>query len=378
MSPIDKNSPIPFYQQLANILRGQILSGALKPGDALPTEFTLAEVFHISRSSVRQAIDLLVSVKLVRRVQGKGNFVSDLKSNGDKGGMIGFLVPDARLYLYMNMLSGVEAGAKARGFSVVYSYMGGSELEELATYQRLRDQNVSGLVIYPPNDITYDAAIWQIAADGFPFILIDHYFESLPSAFVGVDNVKAAYEAVNHLINLGHSTIGFASSDEMHTSTIRDRFVGYRKALQEHQLAFHTDWVLLAPIPRPQPLYLEEEEQVQVNFFRQRLSERPLPTAIFAINDMMAYEVYKAAKLEGIRVPDDLSLVGFDDDDYGKRTDPPLTTVAQPYRELGARAAHMLIDRINGLVNAGEHVLLPTKLVVRHSSGKPAQVEIPV
>jgi len=231
---------------------------------------------------------------------------------------------------------------------MVFSYIGRDEAEEAQTFQRLRDQNIAGFIIYPRNYISNDEAVWQLFKDNFPFVLIDRYFPDLPSAFVGIDNFQAAYTAVEYLIKRGHRQIGFASLFDLNTTTIRDRFNGYQKALSDHGIDFDENWLFQSPSLYSSPIYTNNEEQVEINNFRNFFKQKKLPTAIFAINDITAYLIFKAAKIEGIRIPQNLSLVGFDDDKYAQVTEPPLTTVAQPFKEMGARAAHLLIDKIRG------------------------------
>ena len=269
----------------------------------------------------------------------------------------------------------METAAKAREFSVVFSYLGEDNHEEKQTFQRLRSQNIAGFIIFPRNYILYDEAIWQLAKENFPFVLIDRMFPALPSAFVGIDNFNAALQAVEYLVGLGHRSIGFAALAELSTTTIHDRFAGYQHALKKHQISYEANWLFQSPSLYASPVYTDEQEAHETAQFRKLLQRRPLPTAIFAINDITAYLIHKAAKAEGIRIPEELALVGFDDDDYARRSDPPLTTILQPFREIGSRAAHLLIDKVRG-VGAGaglEHILLPTRLIIRQSCGEALQ-----
>jgi len=370
MESIRKESPIPIYKQMADLIRHQVLRGELGPGDQLPSEWSLAITFKISRSSVRRAIELLSQTGMVTRIHGKGNYIRDRSESIDEGGMISLLVPDSRLFMFSNVLNGAQSAAKSRGYTLTVSFLGLSEAEEHENFNQLRYHGVKGFVIYPRNNITYDSAIWQLFQENFSFVLIDRYFPDLPSTFIGVDNVNAAFQAVSHLTSLGHRSIGFATTTGMDTTTVRDRFNGYLKALRERDIAFDPKWVFDTQSLSSSPIIPEEDEAGQIEIFRSLIRQRGCPKAFFSINDITAYMMGKAASAEGIAIPDELALVGMDDDDYAKRADVPLTTIRQPFHEIGARATHILIDRLRGSPTGIERINLPTQLVIRQSCGE--------
>jgi len=225
-------------------------------------------------------------------------------------------------------------------------------------------------VVYPRNNIVYDEVIWQMAEESFPFVLIDRYFTELPCSYVGVDNLSAVYNLVNYLIDLGHRQIGFVSPKDANTTSIRERFAGYRNSLRHHGIEYDPDWLCWSPSTLYSPVNPEQGEEIEINFFREYFKRPNLPTALIAVNDYTAYLIFNAAKAEGIRIPDDISLVGFDNDEFARFNEVPLTTVEQPYREVGGRAASLLIDKIKGISTSVERILLPTRLVVRQSSGE--------
>ena len=272
----------------------------------------------------------------------------------------------------MNLIEGVETAASSRDFSMVFSYMGQDEDEEMRTFRRMRSQKIAGFIIYPKDNLTRGEAIWQLFHEHFPFVLIDRYLPELPSAFVGIDNFEAAYNAIEYLIKLGHREIGFASMSDINTTTIHDRQAGYLQALRDHGIEFNENWMFQSPSIYTSPIYTNGEKQAELDHLRELFRRKVLPTAVFAINDIIANILCEAAKAEGIRIPEDLAVMGFDDDDFAQTNEPPLTTVAQPFKEIGARAAHLLIDKIRG-VSSGlglERILLPTRLVIRQSCGE--------
>ncbi len=370
MSVIDRQNPLPIYQQLAGIIRKQVQSGEFKPGDRLTSELDLAGQYQISRDSVRRALDLLVKGGLVQRVHGKGYYVQNWLEVQSSGGLISFLVPDTRVFLFMNMLNGVVNAANSRGYSTIIGYLGNDVAEEKQNMDQLKTRGVSGFVIFPRNNLDTDEAIEELFHDNFPFVIVDRFLANLPCSFVGIDNIQAAYQAVSYLITKGYRTIGFATWVDMKTTTIQERYEGYRKALSDHHIEFQPEWLLQSPSSFASPIYAEEEGTAEINNYRLLLRRPQRPRAILSINDMTAYLVSKAAKAEGIRVPQELALVGFDNDVFARQAEVPLTTVAQPFEEMGARAAHLLIDRLRGAGAGYERILLPTQLIVRQSCGE--------
>jgi LacI family repressor for deo operon, udp, cdd, tsx, nupC, and nupG len=177
---------------------------------------------------------------------------------------------------------------------------------------------------------------------------------------VRVDNTLAASEATRHLIALGHKRIGFISG--LHTSLLtRDRERGYRQAMAEAGLAVADGWVAEGR----QTLDGAREAA------RNLLAQKPRPTAIFCANDEMAMGAMHEIRRAGLRVPQDISVAGFDDIRYAEILDPPLTTIAQPAEMIGERTMRRLCRAISGGDIGAEPEIVPHRLVIRESTGTP-------
>jgi LacI family transcriptional regulator len=173
-----------------------------------------------------------------------------------------------------------------------------------------------------------------------------------------VDNKAGAYQAVTHLIGLGHRRIGFVSNAPLPYAGAQDRFAGYRQALTEHNLPMDDDLVRIAA-------FLPEKGEAAMEELL-ALPERP--TAVFAASDVVAIGVMGAIQAAGLQVPDDVAVVGFDDIFLAAHTHPPLTTVRVPAYGLGWTAAEVLVSLIDGDEDT-PMVTLETKLVIRDSCG---------
>jgi DNA-binding LacI/PurR family transcriptional regulator len=354
------------YAQLISHFREQILDGSLPAGTRLPTELDLAEKHQISRGTVRQAMSALVNEGLLERVRGRGTFVRPLppaatilspRASERRIGLV--LAHSSGSQLDLDILIGVEHAAKSRGYQVSFAYAE-ENLEELdRDIARLRADLVAGLIIFPVSDATYDESIWRLSADKIPFVLVDRYFPALDSDYVVADNVGGGYRATEHLLILGHSRVGFVYSPKgsLLTTSVHDRWQGYRRALHEYGQRY--DEALM--FEWPEGAHTDETDRMLLREGR--------PSAIFAVNDAVALELLRAAQRVGLRVPEDLALIGFDDLNFAAHLSPPLTTVAQPRMDVGLRAGHLLINRIEGHSGPSHHIELPTSLIVRESCG---------
>lgn len=366
MRTLDKkaNAKALYVQVLAHF-RERILDGSLPPGARLPTELELAKQYAISRGTVRQAMGALVSEGLLDRVQGRGTFVRQAPPDRAAPAQpaekrIGLLLHHMGDPLDLDILIGVEHAAKSRGYQVSFAYAEESLEQQDRDIARLRADRAAGMIVFPVSDVTYDESIWRLRADGVPFVLVDRYFPDLDADYVVADNLGGGYRATEHLLILGHRRIGFLYSDKagLLTTSVRDRWEGYRRALQEYGCPYDEALVRRQPPASP-----------AADRYGDLFSHAARPTAIFAVNDNVALDVLRSAQRLGLRVPEDLALVGFDDLNYAAHLSPPLTTVAQPRMDLGLRAGNLLINRIEGQGGPPRHIELPTSLVVRESCG---------
>jgi LacI family transcriptional regulator len=224
------------------------------------------------------------------------------------------------------------------------------------TYGRLvRTRKVDGLVIASP--LVNDQEVQLLHEEGTPIVLNGAAdFNDIPS--VDVDNVQGAYTAVRHLVEFGHRRIGHISNAPFSYTSGRDRLSGYRQALQEAGIKYEAELVYEGAFTDTSSY---EPMQVLLD-----LPERP--SAVFIGSDLVALGAIQAIQNRGLRIPDDISVIGFDDLLIGKYLQPALTTIHLPAYDLGKRAGEMLLASIRGESFPTLRVLLPTELVVRQST----------
>ncbi|HLG77758.1 MAG TPA: LacI family DNA-binding transcriptional regulator [Ktedonobacteraceae bacterium] len=273
---------------------------------------------------------------------------------------IGLILPDLAYNLFANpifalMGQGVSQVCVRREY-VSMQLMGQRDREEQTLFGLLRSRHFDGVVLISGE---YDDPCPAFLKNsGIPYVRIGRDPNHDDLKYVDIDNVEAARSAVKHLIGLGHRRIAMIKGLMRDTSAV-DRYEGYKQALLE------------VGIPLDEELVGDGDWTVACGYnLTQRFLDLPSPpTALFSSNDIMVAGVVRAAHERGIRVPEDLAIVGFDDLDQTTMIFPELTTIRQPCVQMGVRAAEILIDQLENDNTEPVHELLPTTLVIRQSCG---------
>jgi LacI family transcriptional regulator len=288
-------------------------------------------------------------------------YVVDQRARSLAGGrsqVIGLLVHDVGTTYIGEIIRGIDAELASAQYDLILYTTHRRKTKESAYVVTLTRGLADGLLlVLPRNPEAYLETLRQYR---FPSVLIDHRGVDEETPAVAAANQQGAYSAAKYLIGLGHRRIGFITG-AMDQICAQDRLGGYRTALADNGIAFD-------------PALVREG-----NFFQplgytgaSALLELPQPpTAIFASNDVSAFGVMEAVREHGLRIPDDVSVMGFDDIPQAAHVHPPLTTVRQPLEEMGRTATRMLLEYIKGPPPSIERVELPTELVIRQSCQTP-------
>jgi LacI family transcriptional regulator len=269
---------------------------------------------------------------------------------------LGMLVPDITNPFFSSIIKGAEDAARERGYNLILCNSEDQPEREAAYLQLLRERQVDGVLI--ASSQMADETIEGLRADSFPFVLVNRAAQDGEDLAVVVDNHAAAVEVVAHLAALGHRRIGHIAGPQ-NTTTGRDRREGYEAGVRAHGLAHEAALV------------------VEADAFSEDAGDRALgimlagparPTAVFAANDLIAVGMLQRLRRIGVRVPDDLSIVGFNDIPLAGLLEPALTTVRVPQLAMGVAGAHLLIDRLEGRPIGEIRLTLPTELIIRASS----------
>lgn len=271
---------------------------------------------------------------------------------------LGVVVPDLMHSFFAEVAVGVESVAVERGYYLLICNTGEDPEKEIADLRVLQQRQVDGIIlasVLPPGKA---AALRQFVAEGVNLVLVDREPAGLAVHRVLTDDEQVGRLATEHLINLGHRRIGHLTGPKLSTAAGRER--GYRRAMRRHRLEVKTDWVVARG-------FMQEKGYTAM---QQLLRVRPRVTAVFAVNDPTAIGAIKAIEAAGLRIPDDLSVVGAGNIQYSDMLRVPLTTVGWPTSELGRRAATLLIAQIEAeSPSAPGRAVLEPHLIVRHSSG---------
>lgn len=275
---------------------------------------------------------------------------------------IGFLIlkkekPLVADPFYSVILYSAQNELHEMGYHLLYGIIPHGKLNPQKPPRMLQEERIDGLILAGP-DMPKEF-IETIRKTGTPLILVDNYSEDIDSVLA--DNVRGAYIATKYLIDLGHRIIAFASGP-LDQVSVYERWDGYKKALEEANIKYN-------------PEYMIEEKELTMRTGRHAFqflwNKEPKPTAILCANDPMALGVIQSAKDMGIKIPEELSVIGIDDIDISSQFDPPLTTVRIFKEEMGNISAKRLIDRIKNPSLPPVKIIVGTELVLRKTTSSP-------
>lgn len=299
----------------------------------------------------------------IQAVVDRLGYVPNLAARSLKTGrswLIGVLLANIAHPYWSVVLSGVEDACQAEGYSVVISSAGDrAEVEDRYLHMFLR-QRVDGILLNPAQAGPEMVALWGNLA--VPVVTIDRTLPGLPFPMVAMDNVLGTRLGMEHLLTLGHRRIGIVSWPVGLFSNRQERLQGYREALQQAGIAFDSGLMRSAAEG-----WSDGVEQTLA------LLDAPNPpTAILSATSMLNLQILAAIERRGLRVPEDISVVGYDDSPWDSLLDPPLTTVATPAYDLGVAASRRLIAAMVGdEVDLPLEIRLRPKLKVRDSTASP-------
>lgn len=269
--------------------------------------------------------------------------------------MIGVLLPDVHGEFFAQVIQGLDAEARVRGYHLLVSSSHSDEAEAQAIIRALRSRVDGFAIMWPRPDTQFLDALLP---PDTPAMLLNADPDASTFPALAVDNRGGAYAAVRHLVEHGHERIAFLSG-EPNNRDARERRTGYRLATRDLDVDTDPELVLDGD-------FMQEAGHAATDSL---LHLDPRPTALFAANDAMAMGALRGLDKAGLRVPDDLALVGFDDIPTAQYVAPPLTTVRVPARKLGHRAMQCLLARIDGNPINDAPNTLDTTLVIRRSCG---------
>lgn len=344
------------------------MTGYDKPGNV--TIIDVAREAGVSYSTVSRVVNNYEYVKPETRekvltAMTRLGYVVNQQARSLRGGrsqVVGLLVPDVGNSYIGDMIRGIDAELAAHQYDLMLYTTHRQKTKESIYVATITRGLADGLLLLLPTNV--EAYMATLQQQQFPHVLID--YQAVDNQFTSTvqsKNFEGAYKATCYLIELGHRRIAYIiGQQEMQCSL--DRLAGYRAALEDHDIAYDPQLVHAGDFYRP-----EGYESAR----RFLALDRP-PTAIFAANDLSAFGAMEAVRNCGLSMPDDISIIGFDDILEAQQVHPSLTTVRQPLEEMGRVAVRILLKRLDNPDLPGRRVELPTELIIRDSCAPPRSV----
>lgn len=353
---IDRNSPIPQYFQLQTWLQEQIQQGVFKTNDRIPTEAELVKITGLARATIRQAIQNLVNLGYLTRKKGVGTFVTVPNVDEKKNTIIGMIIPDIRSGYAPELARGAEDMAAENKHSLILCNTDDLHIKAEFHADRLIENSISGVIFVPTasSDENNRKIVEKFTSRNIPVVLADRTIPDLENDYVTTNNFNGAYQLTQFLINNNHEKIAFVYSRLF--STERLRFEGYKKALSDSGIPIDESIIIAHDGP-----FIDEHF---MKYAHELLNQRDEISAIFAGHDRIALLFYSAANKLDISIPEDISVVGYDDLHF---TTVSLTTMHQPIYEMGQESMKLLLSRLNDSAIKSREIILESHLVERSS-----------
>jgi len=354
---IAQRSCVSVPVQLRSILAEEIRDGAYDTTGRLPSERALAERFAVSRTSIRESLDALVRNGLLVRVVGKGTFIAssvrqETPPSSETSGHLAFLIGE-NIYQfvqpgYSRVLIGAEQTCRQLGYRLLFHSVGEEEADPKLGLPQGEPGGVQGCLVAGG---LHTKTLRRLLDWNVPVVLTDLIVEDGNTGTVGADYASGTRQAMEHLAGLGHTQIGFIGFPNS------EKYQAYWQTLEQLDLAYEGRFVHFLQLPDVAPGIVAGFQAVQ-----SLIKNRALPGAILATNDLVAMGAIEALKVAGVNVPEQVSIIGYDD--LGQEMRPPLTTIRSFPEEVGRIAARVLIDRLAERTTQNR-IAVPTELLIR-------------
>jgi DNA-binding LacI/PurR family transcriptional regulator len=316
---------------------------------------TVSRVLNAA-TNVRRETRVRVERAIARLQYQPSRVARRLRTQDRPGQLIGLLVPDIQNPFYVEVVRGVEDRAYANGCGVMMCNFAQTEEKEHFFLDTLRHERVDGLILAPARPD--DRKVLEVVRSGIPVVCVDRGLKNADVDMVVVDNAEGARAAVEHLIRLGHRRIAYVAGLPQIPSTT-ERLEGYRAALGGAGISLDASLIR----------YGNSKHESGRDLTAELLDMPEPPTALFTGNNLITLGALETIHRRGLRIPQDVALVGFDDMYWAISLNPPLTAVSQPGYEIGRRAADLLFQRVAEPDRPSAKVVLKTTLIVRRSCG---------
>lgn len=351
------------YYILMESLRNDIISGKIKPKDKISSENELSEQFHVSRHTVRKALSILENEGLLEAIHGLGTFCTEHLCNNFSSKNIAVVTTYISDYIFPRLIQGMDHILTENGYSIILKNTGNSQKNEAKALEDILTKNIDGLIIEPSKSEIYcrHMHLYELFDKlNIPYLFIQGTYPQMKEkSNIIMDDVQGGYLLTKYLIDLGHKNIvGIFKIDDTQGTA---RHKGYIKALNEAGIQYNPDLVIT--------FHTEDRAKKPAAVMEQFMKEKRMMDAVVCYNDQIALEIIHVLSDYGVRVPEDISVTGYDNSLISESGPIKLTTVSHPKERLGEMAAKLLLEKINHISDEESKVqrVVAPELIIRES-----------
>jgi GntR family transcriptional regulator of arabinose operon len=366
----------PLYIQVQNHYKELIRSRQLNEGDKIPTEKEILKEFKISRITLVNAFSELVREGWIHRIPGRGTYVkgipklpiseelslpapeieNSIRSFRPK---IGLVFPFAGDYFAIRLIQGITSVLDNSGYSLLIMFSFNSKEQEKEIIRDMKTK-VEALIIFPVDGDFYNEEIIALKMQQYPFVLIDRYLPGVATNAVYSDSALATKLAVDHLWSLGHRDIAICSDSLVAAVSVDDRINGYMKALSDHGAMINPALQLVNFNAS-----VDDSENKLLSCIKNRMA-----TAYIVLNSKLGFKLWSIANRAGLKVPEDLSIITFDDPSPMMGDMGLFTHINQSEMDIGIKAGELIIEVLKGKRHSkqSKRIVIKPTLVVKKST----------
>ncbi|MCI6421534.1 MAG: GntR family transcriptional regulator [Blautia sp.] len=351
------------YYTLMEELKQAIMSGSIKPGEKLPSENELSDRYHISRHTVRKALSILINEGYIEAEHGRGTFCSQRMGHMKNSRNVAVVTTYISDYIFPRLIQGMDKVLTENGYSIILKNTANSRTKEERVLEDILTKDIEGLIIEPSKSQIYckhTNLYAMLDQYEIPYVFIQGvYSQMIDKPHILMDDCKGGYMVTKHLIDAGHRKIlGIFKADDFQG---KERHKGYVKALQEAGIAYDPDMVVW--------FHTEDRKTKPAMMMELFLEQKVEMDAVVCYNDQIAIEVIRCLQRNGLRVPEDISVTGYDNSVIAEGT-VGLTTITHPQEKLGEMAAELLLEKIRKVPEEKSRIprLIQPELIVRGST----------
>jgi DNA-binding LacI/PurR family transcriptional regulator len=372
---IKYNDPAPLYEQVSKDIKRKIKEKVLKPGDIVGSHNELSKEYSVSIITIKKALSDLVNEGILFTRVGKGTYVSKEQSKKldlSKHKTIGLVLRDINHPFFSKIVQGIEERAYELGYNLLLSSSSNKIEKEENQISHFRELGVDGLIIASLT-LEYNATdfIQKLHEENFPYIMVS-YIHDPDFWYIGSNQELGGYMATEHLIKTGYKSIGYMHMGKRNLlSEVRKN--GYYRCLTEYDIPFDSKLIFI--LSHPDPEINRDRFKLGYQFGKEFMKMDKRPEALFFYSDLSALGFEQSVMEKGMKIPDDVSIVGFDDITLSNFAQIPLTTIHQPTDKIGRMSVDIIQKRIDG-IDIGNRTILKPSLIIRDSCGAKKRMSI--